>query len=202
MHLPGCASRPGSRRYRCPCWPAASPEAIVGRLPCRMISLMGDIDPGLFRSTLSQFCTGVVVATGCLDGEPAGFAAQSFSSLSLDPPLVALFPAKTSTSWPRLRDSGSFCINILSAGQKSVCDVFAQSGIEKFAELDWHSGVTGSPVLEGVLAYVDCDLEVEHDAGDHTIAVGRVRDVRTMVDGVSPLLFFQGSYGAFSATAN
>lgn len=163
---------------------------------------MGDFDPGLFRSTLSQFCTGVVVATGCLDGVPAGFAAQSFSSLSLDPPLVALFPAKSSTSWPRLRDSGSFCINILSASQKPVCDVFAKTGIDKFAELDWHAGVTGSPVIEGVLAYVDCDLEVEHDAGDHTIAVGRVRDVRTLVDGALPLLFFQGSYGAFSANAN
>ena len=80
--------------------------------------------------------------------------------------------------------------------------MFAKTGIDKFAELDWHAGVTGSPVLEGVLAYVDCDLEVEHDAGDHTIAVGRVRDVRTLVDGVLPLLFFQGSYGAFSATAN
>ena len=70
-----------------------------------------------FRKVLSQFCTGVVVATGCLDGEPAGFAAQSFSSLSLDPPLVLLSPAKSSTSWPKLRDSGSFCINILCSKQ-------------------------------------------------------------------------------------
>ncbi len=162
---------------------------------------MGDFDPGLFRSTLSQFCTGVVVATGCLDGVPAGFAAQSFSSLSLDPPLVALFPAKSSTSWPRLRDSGSFCLNILSASQKSVCDVFARTGIDKFAELDWRPGVTGSPVLDGVLAYVDCDLEVEHDAGDHTIAVGRVREIRVIDEARSPLLFFRGGYGVFEGGA-
>ncbi len=163
---------------------------------------MGDFDRGLFRSTLSQFCTGVVVATGCLDGVPAGFAAQSFSSLSLDPPLVALFPAKSSTSWPRLRDSGSFCLNILSASQKSVCDVFARTGIDKFAELDWRPGVTGSPVLDGVLAYVDCDLEVEHDAGDHTIAVGRVREIRVIDETRSPLLFFRGGYGVFEGGAS
>jgi len=158
---------------------------------------MNEIDGRRFRTTLGQFCSGVVVATGCLDGTPAGFAAQSFSSLSLDPPLIALFPAKTSTSWPKLRDSGSFCINILAANQKPVCDLFAKSGIDKFAELAWRPGVTGSPVLEGVLAYIDCDLEVEHDAGDHTIAVGRVRDLDILVPDGAPLLFFRGLYGQF-----
>lgn len=157
------------------------------------------LDVRVFRNTLGQFCTGVVIATGCVDGKPAGFAAQSFSSVSLDPPLVALCPAKTSTSWPRLRESGSFCINILAAQQKPVCDVFAQSGIDKFATLPWHRGVTGSPVLEGVLAYVDCDLEAEHDAGDHTVVLGRVRDVKILDAQGSPLLFFRGSYGRFQA---
>ena len=154
-----------------------------------------------FRNTLSQFCTGVVIATGCVGGEPAGFAAQSFSSVSLDPPLVLLCPARTSTSWPKLRQSGSFCINILAAGQKPVCDVFAQSGIDKFSALDWHPGVTGSPVLEGVLAYVDCDLYAEHDAGDHTVVLGRVRDVRILDPQGSPLLFFRGAYGRFEGDA-
>lgn len=158
---------------------------------------MSEIDARAFRATLGQFCSGVVIATGCLDGEPAGFAAQSFSSLSLDPPLVALCPAKTSTSWPRLRDSGSFCINILAADQKPLCDLFARSGIDKFAELDWRRGATGSPVLEGVLAYIDCDLELEHDAGDHTIAVGRVRELRVIREDGAPLLFFKGQYGQF-----
>lgn len=154
-------------------------------------------DPREFRNTLGQFCTGVVIATGCVDGRPAGFAAQSFSSVSLDPPLVSLCPARTSTSWPRLRESGSFCINILAADQKPVCDVFAQSGVDKFAALPWHRGVTGSPVLEGVLAYVDCDLEAEHDAGDHTVVLGRVRDGRILDPTASPLLFFRGRYGRF-----
>ena len=158
---------------------------------------MADFDDRTFRTTMGQFCSGVVIATGCLDGEPAGFAAQSFTSLSLDPPLVGLCPGKTSTSWPKLRDSGSFCINILAEDQKSVCDVFAQSGIDKFASFGWAPGVTGSPILDEVIAYIDCDLEVEHDAGDHTIAVGRVRDIRIVSEEKGPLLFFRGAYGRF-----
>jgi len=158
---------------------------------------MPEVDGRQFRSTLGQFCSGVVIATGSLRGTPAGFAAQSFSSLSLDPPLIALCPAKTSTSWPKLRDSGSFCVNILAADQKHVCDLFAKSGIDKFAELDWRPGATGSPVLEGVLAYIDCELVAEHDAGDHTIAVGRVRDMAVLKPGERPLLFFRGRYGHF-----
>lgn len=155
------------------------------------------IDDRDFRTTLGQFCTGVVVATGCLDGTPAGFAAQSFSSLSLSPPLVALCPARTSTSWPALRDSGSFCINVLASDQKGVCDVFAQTGIEKFGNVSWRPGVTGSPVLDEVLAYIDCDLHAEHEAGDHTIAVGRVRDIAIVNPQKAPLLFFRGGYGQF-----
>jgi flavin reductase (DIM6/NTAB) family NADH-FMN oxidoreductase RutF len=134
---------------------------------------MSEIDQRVFRDTMGQFCTGVVIATGCREGEPAGFAAQSFSSVSLDPPLVVLCPAKTSTSWPKLRDSGSFCINILGEDQKAV------------------------PVLADVIAYVDCDLHAEHDAGDHTLAVGLVREVSIVNPDKPPLLFFRGGYGQF-----
>jgi 3-hydroxy-9,10-secoandrosta-1,3,5(10)-triene-9,17-dione monooxygenase reductase component len=159
---------------------------------------MSDVISTNFRATLGQFCSGVVVATGMLEGVPAGFAAQSFSSLSLDPPLVALFPGKQSSSWPKLRDSGSFCINVLSAQQQAVCESFAQSGADKFAGLEWRTGVTGSPILSGVLAYIDCELDAEHDAGDHTIAVGRIRDLAIMEADAQPLLFFRGGYGTIN----
>ncbi len=159
---------------------------------------MGDFDERAFRNAMGNFCTGVVIATGRLDNTPVGFAAQSFVSLSLEPPLVALCPGKSSTSWPKVRDSGSFCINILTADQQSVCDAMAKSGGDKFAAFEWTPGVSGSPVLAGVLGYVDCDLEAEHDAGDHTIAVGRVRDFSILRDDAPPLLFFRGSYGAFN----
>ncbi len=162
---------------------------------------MTDFDDRAFRNAMGNFCTGVVIATGMSEGAPAGFAAQSFVSLSLDPPLVALCPGKSSSSWPKLRDSGSFCINILTAAQRPVCDTMAQSGGDKFAELEWRTGQTGSPILAGVLGYVDCDLEAEHDAGDHTIAIGRVRDFAILDDAADPLLFFRGGYGAFAADA-
>ncbi|MDZ7827548.1 MAG: flavin reductase family protein [Gammaproteobacteria bacterium] len=87
---------------------------------------MSDVDPRLMRDTMGRFCTGVVLATGSLDGIPAGFAAQSFVSLSLEPALVALCPAKTSSSWPKLRAAGRFCINVLGADQKALCDAFAR----------------------------------------------------------------------------
>ena len=154
-------------------------------------------DSRLFRNTLGQFCTGVVIVTGARGDEPAGFAAQSFTSLSLDPPLVAVCPARTSSSWPKVRDSGRFCINILGVDQRGVCDVFAKSGIDKFASFGWRRGVTGSPIIDNVLAYIDCELQDEHDAGDHTIAVGRVLDVDILDADRPPLLFFRGTYGLF-----
>lgn len=159
---------------------------------------MSEIDQRVLRDAMGNFCTGVVVATGMHEGQPAGFAAQSFVSLSLDPPLVALCPGKGSSSWPKLRASGSFCINILAADQKAVCDAMARSGGDKFAEFEWRAGTTGSPVLEGVLGYVDCDLEAEHEAGDHTIAIGRVRDFEIVDADKGALLFFRGQYGDFN----
>ena len=154
-------------------------------------------DPRAFRDTLGQFCSGVVIATGCNNSKPAGLAAQSFSSLSLDPPLVLICPAKTSTSWPEIRAAGAFCINILGDDQKRVCEVFAQSGIDKFAEFNWRLSASGSPIIEDVLAYVDCELDREYAAGDHTIAVGRVVEARILDSSREPLLFFRGGYGRF-----
>jgi len=158
---------------------------------------MSDFDQRALRDAMGNFCTGVVIATGMTAQGPVGFAAQSFVSLSLEPPLIALCPGKQSSSWPKLRDSGSFCVNILGVDQKSVCDAMAVSGGDKFAGLSWRPGVTGSPILEGVLGYVDCDLETEHDAGDHTIAVGRIRDFALADHRKGPLLFFRGAYGDF-----
>ena len=156
---------------------------------------MGKFDVPGFRDTLGQFASGVVVATGCLHGEPAGFAAQSFTSLSLEPPLVALCPARSSRSWPRLRDSGHFCVNVLAEDQGEVSERFARSGTDKFANLEWRPGTTGSPILAGALAFIDCELVAEHDGGDHTIAVGRVRDLGVLDAEAAPLVFFRGAYG-------
>lgn len=159
------------------------------------------IDQGVFRDTMGRFCTGVVLVTGMDGAEPVGFAAQSFVSLSLDPPLVAVCPALTSSSWPRVRASGHFCINVLGADQKMLCDAFARSGGDKYAGIAWTAAPSGSPRIDGVLAWIDCDLEDEHEAGDHTIAVGRVRALEAAADrpdAADPLLFFTGAYGRFA----
>lgn len=150
-----------------------------------------------FRHAMGQFCTGVVVVTGMSQGVPLGFSAQSFTSVSLDPPLVAICPSRRSNSWPRLRAAGHFGINVLGADQKEVCSRFARSGCDKFADRIWTPGRSGAPMLEGVLSFIDCQLEAEHAAGDHTIAIGRVIDLRLLDPERAPLLFFRGLYGAF-----
>jgi flavin reductase (DIM6/NTAB) family NADH-FMN oxidoreductase RutF len=157
------------------------------------------IDQRAFRDTVGRFCTGVVLVTGVDDGEPVGFAAQSFVSLSLDPPLVALCPAITSSSWPRIRGSGHFCINVLGADQKALCDAFARSGGDKYAGVSWSGAPSGSPRIDGVLAWIDCALEAEHEAGDHTIAIGRVAAFEACDGDLAPLLFYTGAYGRFTA---
>ena len=150
-----------------------------------------------FRPARGNFCTGVTIVTG-MDGDvPVGFAAQSFVSLSLDPPLIGVCPAKTSSSWPRIRAAGNFCINILAADQLAICQTMAQSGADKFADIDWHSGVTGAPIIKGGLAYVDCTLVDEHEAGDHTIAVGQVKHFKLLDSEAQPLLFMRSGYGVF-----
>jgi len=154
-----------------------------------------------FRTTMGQFCTGVVVATAAAsgpDGEPAGFVAQSFVSLSLDPPLIAICPAKSSSSWPKLRAAGAFCVNMLHAGQVDLCTQFAQSGGDKFKGVDWRPGSTGAPILAESLAWIECQLHDEVEAGDHTIAIGRVVGYERTAPAADPLLFFRGAYGSFS----
>ena len=153
-----------------------------------------------FRQAMGNFCTGVTIVTGLDDGSPVGFAAQSFVSLSLDPPLIAVCPAKSSASWPRIRATGSFCINILVADQLSICMAMAQAGADKFAGIDWRSGLTGAPIISGGLAYVDCLLYDEHDAGDHTIAVGEVKDFSLVNGDAPPLLYWRSDFGVFGET--
>jgi 3-hydroxy-9,10-secoandrosta-1,3,5(10)-triene-9,17-dione monooxygenase reductase component len=133
------------------------------------------------------------VITSEADHAPLGLAVGSFFSVSLDPPLVGFGVAKSSTSWPAIRETGRFCANVLADDQEAVCRVFASSGGEKFQGVGWRPSSFGSPVLAGVLAWIDCSLDAEHEAGDHTIVVGRVRELDVPREG-HPLLFFRGGY--------
>lgn len=154
------------------------------------------VDEARFREVLSHFATGVTVVTAMEDGEPVGFTCQAFTSLSLDPPMVALAPAKTSTSWPRIAKAGALCVNILADTQEALCRTFAASGGDKFSGVAWHVGAAGTPVLEGSLAWVECELEAIYDAGDHELVVGRVLELG--VGRGSPLIFYRAGFGGFA----
>lgn len=155
-------------------------------------------DSAKFRQVLGHFPTGVTVVTAAADDGPVGLAVGSFSSASLDPPLVAFFPAKSSSSWPRIEAAGSFCVNILGAEQEEVCRRFASKGDDKFAGLGWHPAPSGAPLLDGALAWIDCDVESVVDAGDHHCVLGRVRELEVGDDAHGPLLFYRGGYGRFA----
>jgi 3-hydroxy-9,10-secoandrosta-1,3,5(10)-triene-9,17-dione monooxygenase reductase component len=152
-------------------------------------------DGGRFREVLGHFATGVTVVTALEDGEPVGFTCQAFTSLSLAPPLVALAPGKSSTSWPRIAAAGSFCVNILAEDQEALARDFAVSGGDKFAGVGWRPGAIGAPILEGALAWVECRFVQAHDAGDHELVVGRVLDMGVRPG--RPLIYYRGGFGRF-----
>ncbi|WP_250907327.1 flavin reductase family protein [Nonomuraea sp. NEAU-A123] len=158
----------------------------------------GQLDSRRFRSVLGRFATGVVAITALdpLNREPCGLAANSFTSVSLDPPLVAFCVAHTSTSWPKVRGAKVITVNVLAEHQQHVCAQLASRGGDKFAGLRWTGSPGGNPVIEGALAWIDCAIEAEHMAGDHMIVVARVLQLDTHADG-GPLLFFRGGYGGF-----
>jgi len=148
-----------------------------------------------FRDVLGRFASGVTVVAGVSNGEPVGMTCQSFSSVSLDPPLVLFIPAKSSRAWPLIQRSGRFCVNFLAADQADLSNTMASRGTDKFADVKWSPAPhTGSPMLEGALAHLDCAIQAVHEAGDHYVVIGRVLDLAlTDVPG-EPLLFFEGAY--------
>jgi len=152
-------------------------------------------DAGRFREVLGHFATGVTIVTAMEDAEPVGFTCQAFTSLSLEPPLVALAPGKSSTSWPRIAAAGSFCVNILAEDQEALSRDFAISGGDKFTGVGWRSAGNGAPILDGALGWVECAFVVAHDAGDHELVVGRVQDMG--VRRGRPLLYYRGGFGRF-----
>lgn len=152
------------------------------------------IDPGHFRKVLSAYPTGVCVVAA-LDGEGRKHAmvVGSFTSISLDPPLVGFYPAKGSSSWGAMAAIGSFAVSVLGADQLAQCQQFASRGMDKFGDLSHGATAAGHPVIDDALAWFDCTLEAVHEVGDHFLVVGRV----VALDGRAarePLLFYGGQY--------
>ncbi|MGA5538011.1 flavin reductase family protein [Mycolicibacterium nivoides] len=152
------------------------------------------IAPRDFRDVLSTVPTGVVVITAIEGSRPVGLVVGTFTSVSLDPPLVGFLPAASSTSFPRVLASGAFCANVLTHDQQDVCRAFAASGSDKFAGLSWQPApVSGSPVLDGVAAWIDCSITAVHEAGDHLIVIGAVDHLAVAATSPS-LVFYRGGY--------
>lgn len=162
-----------------------------------MSAIIGGLapDPSTMRTVMGHFATGVAVITATHEGEPVGLAANSFTSVSLDPPLVLFCAAHSSSTWPRIDAAGHYCVNILSEDAEQVCRVFASPG-DRFSQVAWHVGVTGAPVLDEALAYIDCEIQDTFDGGDHVIVVGRVIELGHREHG-KPLVFYRGGYGRF-----
>ena len=160
---------------------------------------MSTIDPTDYRKTLGTYPTGVVIISADSPDGPVGLAIGSFTSVSLDPPLIGFLPGRRSTTWPKIEAAGSFCVNILAADQMSVLRAFSAKDGDKYGSVDHRTEVTGSPVIEGVLSWIDCTIDSVIDAGDHWWVMGKVEAMKVEREDVGPLLFFRGSYGAFNA---
>jgi flavin reductase (DIM6/NTAB) family NADH-FMN oxidoreductase RutF/DNA-binding MarR family transcriptional regulator len=151
------------------------------------------IDRRGFRQCLGQFATGVTVMTAETGGHRAGVTANSFSSVSLDPPLILWSISKTSRSFQAFAEARHFAVNILGQDQIRLSQIFSSSEADKFAEVEWSIGRHGSPVLDGVTALLECEREAVYEGGDHLIIVGRVLRFATFEG--EPLIFAQGKYG-------
>lgn len=152
-------------------------------------------DPRAFRDALGQFGTGVTVVTCATPSGPIGITANSFASVSLDPPLVLWSPAKTSSRYPLFMAADHFAVHVIGADQDALCRGFARAA-DAFDGQDWETCPKGVPLLNGALARFECTTQDVHDAGDHSIVVARVRRVTTRSG--DPLMFFGGRYGGFT----
>lgn len=154
------------------------------------------IDPRELRNVLGAFATGVTVVT-TLDGEatPRGFTANSFTSVSLDPPLVLVCLARGAASLPAFQNAAGYAVNILAEDQRDVSRTFASRIEDRFATVAWHPGPAGNPVLDGTSAWLDCSMHQTVDAGDHVILIGRVCGCGHAP--LNPLGYCRGAYVTF-----
>lgn len=154
-------------------------------------------DQRSFRDTLGRYPTGVVVVAAATDNGPAGMAVNSFTSVSLDPPLIAFCPMISSSSWAAMKPSGGFAVSVLRQHHESVARNFSQKGVDRFAGHKWLTSPSGHPVLAEAIGWLDARIETVATAGDHELVLARVLDWSVPGEG-DPLVFFSGSYRALS----
>jgi len=150
--------------------------------------------PAEFRAALGMFATGVTIVTArAANGALIGLTANSFNSVSLDPPLVLWSLARGAGSMPTLRTGSHYTVNILAANQKELAERFAKKDVDRWAEVDYTLGLGGAPVLTGTVASFECFNRSRYDEGDHVIFVGEVERC-THRPGAAPLLFHGGRF--------
>src|SRR5579875_267842 len=154
-----------------------------------------------FREAMRRFATGVTVVTTLVDGKPYGFTANAFCSVSLEPPTVLICVNRDASAHPMISQSSIFCVNVLAVEQMELARRFADkaSRESRFSGIATHAAVTGAPVLDGALAYLDCRLSEEHTAGTHTVFLGTV--VAASARAGRPLGYFDGEYRDFELDA-
>ncbi|MGU3586416.1 flavin reductase family protein [Rhodococcus sp. C26F] len=159
------------------------------------------IESARLRQVLAHYPTGVAVVTTVHEGKPAGMVVGTFTSISLDPPLVGFFPRTGSGTLAQVCASETFCVNVLGADDEGLCHRFTSAPAnDRFDSVDWSPGAHGAPVLTCATAWVDCHLEETRDIGDHTLVVGRVLDLGAPAEPIAPLIFHRGSYGTCAAS--
>ena len=157
------------------------------------------LDTRRFRDVMGTFTTGVTIITTLENKIPHGITANSFTSVSLSPPMVMFCLGKSSANFEAFMASDCFAVNILSSQQDALSTRFATFEGDRFDGLNWSAWDTGAPILENIIAAIDCRLEATHDAGDHVIILGLV--VRAEVqNNAPPLLYFKGGYERLETT--
>jgi flavin reductase (DIM6/NTAB) family NADH-FMN oxidoreductase RutF len=151
------------------------------------------LDAREIRNVMGHFATGVtVITTSDITGTPFGLTVNSFTSLSLNPPLVVVCVDKTVDCYSCFDESKVFAVNILSEDQEELSRRFATKGIEKFAGIQWRMGEHGLPLLDGVIGTIECKVTRSYEGGDHTLFLGEI--LSATAKGDRPLLFFKGKY--------
>jgi flavin reductase (DIM6/NTAB) family NADH-FMN oxidoreductase RutF len=156
------------------------------------------VDGAEMRRVLGHFATGVTVITARCDGEPVGMVANSFTSVSLEPPLVLFCAGVESETWPRIRAAELFCVNVLGHHQRELAVSFARKGTDRYEGVELVDHGDGPPRLAGAIAHVDCRIWAEHPGGDHRIVVGEVLELAVAEEDAAaleePLIFYRGGF--------
>jgi flavin reductase (DIM6/NTAB) family NADH-FMN oxidoreductase RutF len=162
------------------------------------VSLTQVLDRAELRRVFGAFPSGVTAIAALIDGNPVGIAASSFTSVSLDPPLVSVCVAHSSTTWPALRDATRFGVSVLGAHQQQACLQLSARDRNRFAALDWWATLDGAVLLEGASAWLECSTDAQHRAGDHDIVVLRVHHLDAD-DAIRPLVFHASQFRRLEA---